>query len=61
MLAFICSNLAICWTGFKTNRFLFSLVVIGFAPLAMYYHVVMRKPAARFGRRNISWLRSTEG
>ena len=54
--AFICSNLVIYWTGFKTNSFLFSLVAIGFALYAVYYHVVMRKPAARFGRKNISWL-----
>ena len=55
-LAFICSNLVIYWTGFKTNSFLFSLVAIGFVLYAMYYHVVMRKPAAQFGWKNIAWL-----
>lgn len=55
-LAFICSNLVIYWTGFKTNSFLFSLVAIGFVLYAMYYHVVMRKPVAQFGWKNISWL-----
>jgi len=55
-LAFICSNLVIYWTGFKTNTFLFSLVAIGFALYAMYYHFVVRKPASAFGWKHISWL-----
>lgn len=55
-LAFICSNLVIYWTGFKTNTFLFSLVAAGFVLYAVYYHVVARKPASRFGWKNIAWL-----
>ncbi|WP_027820758.1 APC family permease [Paraburkholderia bannensis] len=55
-LAFICSNLIIYWTGFATISFLFSLVVIGFAIYAVYYHVVMRKPAREFGWKHIAWL-----
>ncbi|CAE6693014.1 hypothetical protein [Paraburkholderia domus] len=31
-LAFICSNLVIYWTGFKTNSCLFSMVAIGCTP-----------------------------
>lgn len=55
-LAFICSNLIIYWTGFETNTFLFSLVAIGFAIYALYYHLVLRKPAREFGWRQIAWL-----
>ncbi|CAB3795925.1 APC family permease [Paraburkholderia fynbosensis] len=55
-LAFICSNLVIYWTGFKTNSFLFSLVAIGFVAYAVYYHLIARKPAGQFGWRQIAWL-----
>jgi len=55
-LAFICSNLIIYWTGFKTNNFLFSLLVIGFVLYAIHYHFVARRPAQDFGWRHIAWL-----
>lgn len=55
-LAFICSNLVIYWTGFKTNSFLFCLVAIGFVLYAIYYHFVARKPAGQFGWHQIAWL-----
>jgi hypothetical protein len=55
-LAFICSNLVIYWTGFRTNTFLFSLVAIGFVAYAVYYHFIARKPAGQFGWRQIAWL-----
>lgn len=55
-LAFICSNLVIYWTGFRTNSFLFLLVAIGFVVYALYYHLVMKKPASTFGWSHISWL-----
>lgn len=55
-LAFICSNLVVYWTGFKTNTFLFAMVAVGFVIYAVCYHWVARKPASRFGWRHISWL-----
>lgn len=55
-LAFICSNLVIYWTGFRTNSFLFSLVAAGFVAYAVYYHIIARKPASQFGWRQIAWL-----
>ena len=55
-LAFISSNLVIYWTGFKTTSFLFGLVAIGFVLYALYYHAVLRKPAATFGWTHIWWL-----
>lgn len=55
-LAFICSNLVIFWTGFRTNSFLFSLVATGFVAYAVYYHLIARKPADQFGWRQIAWL-----
>jgi amino acid transporter len=55
-LAFICSNLVIYWTGFETNSFLFALVAIGFVVYALYYHMVVRKPASEFGWRHVAWL-----
>jgi len=55
-LAFICSNLIIYWTGFKTNNFLFSLLVIGFVLYAIHYHFVARRAAHDFGWRHIAWL-----
>ncbi|MFM0212409.1 hypothetical protein PQQ96_34020 [Paraburkholderia sediminicola] len=56
VLAFICSNLVIYHTGFKTNSFLFSLVAIGFVAYAIYYHLIARKPACQFRWRQIAWL-----
>jgi amino acid transporter len=55
-LAFICSNLAIYWAGFRTNSFLFSLVASGFVAYAVYYHLIARKPARQFGWRQIAGL-----
>ncbi|MGB8276328.1 MAG: APC family permease [Methylovirgula sp.] len=55
-IAFICSNWIIYWTGFTTNSFLFSLVGVGFALYAVYYHFIARKPAEDFGWRYIAWL-----
>lgn len=55
-LAFICSNLVICWTDFRTNTFLFLLVATGFVLYAVYYHAIARKSASRFGWKNIAWL-----
>ncbi len=55
-LAFICSNLIIEWSGFKTNSFLFGLVTVGFVCYALYYHLVARRSAADFGWSNIAWL-----
>ena len=49
-------NLVIYWTGFRANTFLFSLAATGFVPYAVYYHVIARKPASRFGCKNIAWL-----
>lgn len=54
--AFVCSNLVIYWTGFKTNTFLFSLVGAGFALYALYYHAIARKPASAFGWKHVAWL-----
>ncbi|WP_028229654.1 APC family permease [Paraburkholderia ferrariae] len=55
-LAFICSNLIIYWTGFKTNNFLFSLVAAGFVLYALHYHFIARRAARDFGWRHIAWL-----
>ncbi|MDW9229938.1 APC family permease (plasmid) [Burkholderia cepacia] len=55
-IAFVCSNLVIYWTGFKTNNFLFSLVAIGFVLYALYHHVVLRRSARDFGWKHIAWL-----
>jgi amino acid transporter len=55
-LAFICSNLIIYWTGFRTNNFLFSLVAIGFILYAIHHHFVARRSVHEFGWRHIAWL-----
>jgi hypothetical protein len=55
-LAFICSNLVIYWTGYRTNTFLFSLVAIGFVLYALHYHLIARKPRGEFGWKHIGWL-----
>ncbi|MBX4145109.1 APC family permease, partial [Ralstonia pickettii] len=55
-IAFVCSNLVIYWTGFKTNNFLFSLVAIGFVLYALHHHVVLRRSARDFGWKHIAWL-----
>ncbi|WP_027820770.1 APC family permease [Paraburkholderia bannensis] len=55
-LAFICSNLIIYWTGFRTNNFLFSLVAIGFIAYAVHYHFIARRDVHAFGWRHIAWL-----
>ena len=55
-LAFICSNLIIYWTGFKTNNFLFSLLAIGFVLYAFHYHFIARRAADDFGWPHIAWL-----
>jgi amino acid transporter len=55
-LAFICSNLIIYWTGFRTNNFLFSLVAIGFIFYAIHHHFIARRSVHDFGWRHIAWL-----
>lgn len=55
-LAFICSNWIIEWTGFKTNCFLFGLILVGFVLYAAYYHLIARKAAVTFGWSHIWWL-----
>ncbi|MFX1670722.1 APC family permease [Paraburkholderia sp. A2WS-5] len=55
-LAFICSNLIIYWTGFKTNNFLFTLVAIGFVIYAVHYHFIARRSVHDFGWKHIAWL-----
>jgi len=55
-IAFICSNLVIYWTGFRTNTYLFGIVFLGLIFYALHFHFVARRPAADFGWRNISWL-----
>jgi hypothetical protein len=54
--AFVCSNLIVLWTGYKTNTVLMAIVAIGFAVYAFWFHVVHRRPASEFGWREISWL-----
>lgn len=55
-LAFICSNLIIYWTGFKTNNFLFLLVAIGFVIYALHWHFIARRSVHDFGWRHMAWL-----
>lgn len=55
-LAFVCSDLVIYWTGFRTNNFLFSLVAIGFVAYAIYHHAILRRSAHDFGWKHIAWL-----
>ena len=54
--AFVCSNLVILWTGFRTNSVLFLIVAVGFAVYAVWFHYAAKRPAAEFGWREISWL-----
>ncbi|WP_428390821.1 APC family permease [Lichenicoccus sp.] len=54
--AFVCSNLVILWTGFRTNSVLFLIVAVGFAAYAVWFHFAAKRPAAEFGWREISWL-----
>jgi amino acid transporter len=54
--AFVCSNLIVLWTGFRTDAVLMAIVAAGFAVYAAWFHLIARRPAAAFGWREISWL-----
>lgn len=54
--AFITSNWIIFWTGYSTNRFLFTLLAAGFVVYALFYHFVARLPRDEFGWAHIAWL-----
>ena len=55
-IAFICSNWILYWTGFKTDSFLYIIMIVVFVLYALYYHLIARMPAAEFGWRYIAWL-----
>jgi amino acid transporter len=54
--AFICSNWILYWTGFKTDSFLYIIMIIVFVLYALYYYLIARMPPAEFGWRYIAWL-----
>lgn len=55
-VAFIASNWIVYWAGFKTNNFLFILLLVCFVVYALIYHLWARRPAAEFGWRHIAWV-----
>jgi len=54
-IAFVCSNWILYWTGFRTDSFLYIIMIIVFVVYAVYYHLVARTPSAEFGWRYIAW------
>ncbi len=55
-IAFICSNLVIYWTGFRTNSYLFGIVLVAFILYVLYHRFVAHLPSAEIAWRHISWL-----
>ena len=55
-IGFICSNWILYWTGFRTDSFMYIIMIIVFILYAGFYHLVARMPAAEFGWRYIAWL-----
>lgn len=55
-IAFICSNLIIYWTGFKTNEFLFVLLGLCIVASAAYYRYIAKGSLSDFSWKHVGWL-----